>query len=240
MLNEEFYQSLLSKANSIPEEEIKSPYIPVGIFIQESEDLYQWCKKDKDLLMNAGIPEDHFELLNKSSGALRYAQSVWAEDQKTRREAEQRWSEEAPAAFDLRDQMVHTMRYAYRNNQALLANIATIAEGDSSADMIQDLSDLSVLGNNNPTPLKVINFDMILLTKCAKTSASMADLRAMANGEKYGSNEKLTMRNRMYTLLKGYVDDIRNCGKYLFWRNNDRLKGYSSQYKRLQRLQSGN
>lgn len=232
MSNSKNYDALLAEAQALTKDKIKSPNMPVGIYAQESEDLYQWCKKDKEQLLAAGIPETHFEKVNVAAGALRYAQSVWAEDLKTRQEAEQRWADEAPDAFDLRDQMLHTFRYAYRHDEAIQPSIDAIAEGDSSADMIQDLSDLSVLGTKNPEQLQAINFDMTLLDRCATLSSEMADLRAMANGEKYGSNENLLIRNRMYTLLKSYVDDIRDCGKYLFWRNKDRLKGYSSAYGR--------
>jgi len=235
MSNSKNYEAMLGEARAIATNDIKTPRIPVGIFAQESEDLYQWCKKDKAQLMAAGIPEANFEKLNQAAGALRHAQSLWAEDLKSRQEAEQRWVEESPDAFDMRDQMVHTFRYAYRNDQGNLMTLNAIAEGDSTADMIQDLSDLSVLGSKNKEPLQAINFDMAMLERCAIMSSDMADLRAMANGEKYTQNDNKLIRNQMYTLLKGYVDDIRNCGKYLFWRNKERLKGYSSSYKRRTR-----
>ncbi|WP_171973151.1 hypothetical protein [Saccharicrinis aurantiacus] len=48
----------------------------------------------------------------------------------------------------------------------------------------------------------------------------------------------MIIRDQMYTLLKRYVDEIRSCGKYLFWRNSDRLRGYSSEYKRKQYLRN--
>jgi len=234
MGNKEAYDQMLNEAKALKKEEIQTPYMPIGIFTQEAEDLYQWCLKDKEQLMAAGIPETHFLKLNLGAGALRYGQSVWAEDLKTRQEAEQQWAVRSPLAFDLCDQMIHTFRYAYKDEESILTNISAIAEGDGAADMIQDLSDLAVLGENNPEPLKRINFNMALLEECATTSAEMADLRGAANGEKFSTNDNLQIRNQLYTLLKGYVDDIRNCGKYLFWRNADRLKGYRSEYKRNQ------
>ena len=51
----------------------------------------------------------------------------------------------------------------------------------------------------------------------------MGDLRALANGEKQEENEALTIRNQMYSLLKQTVDEIRNCGKFVFWRNEKRV-----------------
>lgn len=240
MSNSENYEAILPQTKTIAKDAIQTPNMPIGIYAQEAEDLYHWCQKDKEELTGAGIPETHFEGLNTACGALRYAQSIWAEDLKSRQDAEQRWADEAPLAFDLRDRMVHAFRYAYRNDESMLVRIAAIAEGDSAADMVQDLSDLSVLGEQNPEPLGNIRFDMSLLTHCATQSANMADLRAMANGDMLAQNEKLLVRNQMYTLLKSYVDDIRNCGKYLFWRDADRLKGYASSYRRKQYRRNSN
>ncbi|WP_430810985.1 MULTISPECIES: hypothetical protein [unclassified Carboxylicivirga] len=232
MCNLQDYEASLPLAQAISLEDIKTPSIPVGIYSQEAEDLHQWCQKDKEALMGAGVPEDYFDLLNRAAGGLRQAQSIWSEEQKTRQDAEQQWADEAPEAFDLRDRMVHAFRYAYRKDDDLLGRVSAINEGSSNADMIQDLNDLAILGQSNPEPLQAINFDMALLEQCAATSAKLADIRAMANGEKFETNESLLIRNRMYTLLKTYVDAIRDAGKYLFWRDERRLVGYGSRFLR--------
>ena len=70
--------------------------------------------------------------------------------------------------------------------------------------MIQDLSDLSVLGKANQP------------------------LLAAMNGERAENNSAKTIRDKAYTLLKKAVDEIREAGKYVFWKNPDRLKGYYS------------
>ena len=43
------------------------------------------------------------------------------------------------------------------------------------------------------------------------------------------------MRDKAYTHLKQAVDEVRECGHYVFWRNEARLKGYSSRYFRKAR-----
>ncbi len=234
MTNEEFYVQLLPEAKLLKEESIKTPYMPVGVYLQEAEDLRRWALKDKNQLVSAGLSETIFDDINVAAGAVREAQSIWMEDLKARKDAEQQWTEEAPKAFDLRDQLVHTFRYAYREQADILERVQSIAEGSGYADMIQDLNDLAVLGRRNPEPLLQINCDIAILDESAQLSATMADIRAMANGEKRDVNESLHLRNAMYTLLKQKVDRIRDCGKYLFWRNEKRLIGYTSEYNRKQ------
>ncbi|MCH9008526.1 hypothetical protein IIA29_11070, partial [candidate division KSB1 bacterium] len=43
------------------------------------------------------------------------------------------------------------------------------------------------------------------------------------------------MRDKAYTHLKQAVDQVRECGQYVFWRNEARLKGYGSRYFRKAR-----
>jgi len=233
MANKEEYALSLEDAKAIEAKDIKTPYMPVGIYLQEAEDLHRWALKDKAALCATGLSEQIFDDVNNAAGGLREAQSAWMEDLKTRQLAEQRWIDESPAAFEQRDYLLRTYRYAFRNNDDILDRISVIAEGSSNADMIQDLNDLAILGERNTAPLLAINFDMSNVDKAAALSGEMADLRGMANGEKYDYNESLFLRNQMYTLLKSYVDELRQCGKYVFFGNEKRMIGYSSRYNRM-------
>jgi hypothetical protein len=130
----------------------------------------------------------------------------------------------------MRDQLLHDFRYAYRNDAAILARVAEIAEGDSNADMIQDLNDLSLLGKSNTGPLEAINFSLEKLEAAATASDELANILALANGDKSLQNDSKVIRDKAYTHLKELVDEIRAAGKYLFWKNEKRLKGYRSEF----------
>jgi hypothetical protein len=110
--------------------------------------------------------------------------------------------------------------------------VAEIADGSTNSDMIQDLNDLSVLGKNNVAPLQAIGFDLNKLNVAAETSNAMAELLAAANGDKSLQSETKMIRDKAFFYLKQRVDEIRAAGKYVFWKNEKRLKGYSSEYLR--------
>jgi len=231
-MSKQAYDTILPEAQAVPDDQLKTPYMPVGTFIQEAEDLYAWANEDKTELAAAGLSESILLKLQTRTDACRFAQSLWMTNMKKRQVAEAEWAEKAPAAFDLQKQLQHTFRYAYRNNAEALATVDNIAEGHGNADMIQDLSDSAVLARKYTDELVAINFDMTLIDTAETLNGEMADLRALANGEKQGDNEALVIRNQMYTLLKQSVDEVRNCGKYVFWRNAKRIDGYSSRYNR--------
>ncbi len=229
------YNELLPVISAISPSDVLTPNIPIDVFVQEAENLFHWCSDDEGELTRVGLDWTLVTTLPVRAGACREAQSLWNKERNTRQEAEQAWKDEAPAAFGLRDQLIHTFRFAYRKFDGLLSRVDEIAQGDTNADMVQDLNDLSVLGKANSEPLVIINFDMPLLDTAADVSDRMGDLLGATNGERKEVSEAMLIRDKAFTYLKQAVDEIRECGKFAFWRTPDRLKGYNSDYWKQQK-----
>ena len=134
--------------------------------------------------------------------------------------------------FDFRDQLLHDFTFAYRKTPELLAKVQTIRDGNSNADMLQDHSDLNVLGKKNPDPLTKIGFDLTDLDRAAEVADELSAVLALANGEEGDDVDAKELRDKAYTFMKMAVDEIRNTGQYVFWRDEDRKKGYVSLYFR--------
>ncbi|HCY41081.1 MAG TPA: hypothetical protein DHV48_06955 [Prolixibacteraceae bacterium] len=224
------YNELLPVIRAIKPNQVLIPSMPIDVFVQEAENLFHWCLDDMQELTRVGLLWDVVISLPARSGACREAQSLWIKERNTSQEAESNWKVEAPAAFDLRDELLHQFRFAFRNNEGLLARVDEIAQGNTNADMVQDLNDLAVLGKANTALLTVIGFDPTLLDRAADVADRMGDLLGATNGERKSVSEAMQLRDKAYTYLKLAVDEIRECGKFVFWRNPDRLKGYISDY----------
>jgi len=224
------YNELLPVIQAISPESVVSPTVPVDVFVQEAENLAHWCTGDQADLVNAGLDWNFVTSLPVRAGACREAQSIWIKERNMSQEAEQLWKVESPAAFDMRDRLIHSFRYAFRKDAGLLARIDEIALGDTNADMVQDLNDLSILGKAHPELLAKINLAPITLDDAATTADRMADLLGATNGERKKVSQALIIRDKAYTYLKEAIDEIRECGKFVFWRNPDRLKGYVSEF----------
>ncbi len=207
-----------------------SPAVPVGHMIQEAEDTYVWCQPDKELLVRAGLDWKYVEDLPIRAGALRYIQSIWQQQNKTSEEGPRQWKKKSDEAYALRDQLVHDFLHAFRKLPDLHARTQEIAEGNTHADMIQDLSDLAILGKANTEVLAGIGMDLSLLDKAEAQPGEIAALLAQSNGERMSDNSDRVIRDKAYAYLKEALDEIRQHGQYVFWRNNDRLKGYVSKY----------
>ncbi|WP_372652216.1 hypothetical protein [Draconibacterium sp.] len=231
MSDQQDYDACYDAFMAIPADEVRIPDMPVNVAIQENENLYLWSLDDKSELMGAGLPEITIDSLTVRNGACRTAEAKWKREQHTPQDAQKEWNERAPAAYELRNQLLHDFRYAFRNDERLLKKVSDIAEGTGDADMIQDLSNLAALGEANPEPLALINFDVTLLPLAATTADELAIVLAQANGEKEIDHQVKIIRDRAYNYMQQAANEIKNCGRYVFWKNEDRLMGYRNIYK---------
>ncbi len=229
-MSQENFNEKEAVIKAIPDNQVIEPNMPVSVAVQEAEDLYEWAKDDEAVLTGGGLDVTLLNELPVRAGALRYAQSVWQKEYRTYEEAQKNWAQQSPEAFDMRDVIVHEFYHAYYNYPDLYAKVKTIDEGGSNADMLQDLSDLAILGKSNPDPLTTTNFDMTLLNTAENISENLSEVLAKANGLRLGDNEMKITRDKAYTYLKQAVDEVRRHGQYKFWRDNNRKKGYISQY----------
>lgn len=226
------YNELLPVLKAMKPADVLTPNIPIDVFVQEAENLYHWCLDDQQALTKVGLDWNLATTLPSRAGACREAQSLWNKERNTREEAEQAWKEQAPAAFDLRDQLLHDFRFAFRKSDGLLKRVDEIAQGDTNSDMVQDLNDLATLGKANTGLLTPISFDLTRLDLAADLSDRMGDLLGATNGERKEVSETMQIRDKAYTYLKLAVDEIRECGKFAFWRTPERFKGYVSNYNK--------
>lgn len=229
-------QTLMPELMAMKPEEVKTPAIPVEVYVQEALDLKVWAADDKAQLMAAGLSEAQIDSLALRSEACREAQSQWAKVFKSAEMAEQEWAADGAAGYQLRDRMLQAFRYAFRKSPELLSRVALIAEGSTNDDMIQDLSDLAVLGKANLPLLQAIRLPATLLDEAEKNAARLGELLAGARAAQAATPDQLDLRNRSYTFLKEAVDEVRACGKYVFASNEHRLKGYRSEFVRKYNL----
>lgn len=224
------YDQKIAEIQTITDDMVKQPNLPVSEAVQEAENLMAWCQQDKAILIKAGLDWAQVDDLPLRAGACRYAQSIWARESQSKEEAQKEWRAKSPQAFNLRDELLHHFSFAFRNETDLMAKVQTIREGNSNADMLQDLSDLHVLGNQHTDKLNKIGMDMTLLATAASTSDDLSGVLARANGENGADAGAKVMRDKAYTYMKIAMDEIRNAGQYAFWRDENRIKGYVSGY----------
>ena len=64
----------------------------------------------------------------------------------------------------------------------------------------------------------------------------MAVLLANANGKKPEDNKIRWLRDKALTHMKEVIDEIRRCGHYVFWKDEQKRKGYVSRYHKVKNM----
>ena len=233
MSNLEDYKSKIDEIKKITDDQIKKPVnIPVGIYIDESATLYKWCHHDKKELTSKGLDWKVVEDIPIRCGALSEAESKWHLAKFLRREAENIWVRELSKGYDLRNEIAHHFYYAFQDSPSLIRKVKKFLKVTTNADMIQSLNDLSVLGRYNRELLRKIGFDFTLLDLAAQKSGELSKKKKAASWDSEDYLEAKKIRNQAFTHLKEAVDLVCNCGKYVFFNNPARLKGYRSKHLR--------
>lgn len=233
MNNSEYYGSKIAVISAIPDAEIiEQGSVPARVYIQEAENLFSWCQNDKEKLEASGLAWSMVEDLPARIGAYSEAQSRWATQYGSSVDAAKLWAEKSPAGKDLRSRLLHDMRFAYKDSPLLSQRLGRISRGTGNTGMIQSLNDLSILGKENTAQLQKINFDMSQLDLAASMSAELRSLLGNATTARSYCSGSLKIRDQAYTHLKEVVDHVRQHGKYAFWREPARYRGYASDYYR--------
>lgn len=222
------YEQVLPQLEAMDANRVKQPNMPVDTFLQEASDLENWMQDDLPKLTAVGLSQATIDALPVRIGALRYAQSEWTKQRNTKEEATRQWEAQSSEALDLKNELEHAFRFAFRKHPDLLGKVQEVEAGTGHADLVQDLSDLSVLGKANEELLQSINFSTEKLDDSAAISANLSKVLAAMNGERLENGEDKTLRDKAYTLLKETVDEIRDAGKYALWKDPDRVQGYKS------------
>ena len=229
---EQLINSKLEELNSLPIEENGKPVIPVAIVIQEASDLYHTCIQDKEELISAKLDWSLVDDLLTRTGAVQKSQSKWAAKFKNYEACHEEWKMVAPMAYKFRNELVHAFRHALHHIPVEYAKVKKINEGSSHADMIQDLSDLAELGMNHIAELEAIGFDLSKLDEAKAMAIRLTKLLGEVNGSYKETSPLLELRNKAYIHLKEAVDEIRRVGQYVFWKNEKKVRAYSSSYLR--------
>jgi hypothetical protein len=233
MSDKENYETLKPSYEAFDKKGVKQPNLPIDVANDEAMYLYDIATRDKDKFASTDVDVALIESLPLRVSGLRYSQTRWTQVFAEKSEIEKQWSLISTEGFELRDEILHFCRYAYRKDKDLMAIVYRIAEGATNADMIQDLSELSMLGKNNPTQLEGISFDLLKLDRAAELAEQGGLLLGKVNGDRDDNdNVDKDIRDRAFTHLKEGVDTIREAGRFLFWKDEEKAGQYASAYFR--------
>lgn len=128
------------------------PQMPVHVYLQEAENTSAWMREDVPLFLKVGVKPILVETFERRIGALREAESQWASARNTRDEARQTYEDRSRVAFDLLDDSLRHMRFAFRRRPDLISRLPLPSDWAPRSRKFQMMNDLAVFGRENPGP----------------------------------------------------------------------------------------
>ncbi len=230
MSNFDDFEAVKAEIEAVPDAAVVNRNMPVDDFIQDALYNLQHGLEDQEALVALGLPAEVLTRIPQYVGALRYIESLFDAGRALKKEALASWKVEAPKAVALRSEVLACLEFAFYGNAQLLSRVKAIRDGSDDADLVQDLSDISVLGKENLDLMTPISFDATLLDTAAALSVSLGELLAAKNGERFDKDPNKLLRDKAYTLLKQNVSELCRYGKFLYRNDEVKIRHYYSVY----------
>ena len=201
--------------------------VPISVLIQEASNLYGWVQEDRKMLMKAGLAWKLVEDIPDQVEKCKDLAAQWYVVRNERSKVAEQCKTQLKDARDLHAQIRRGYRYAFRENKTLLKKVFALSGYRKNSQIIQDLSNLCIVGRENKKLLDRINFDYAMVDKAAFLSDNLGEIISERENEKA---ERLVFYETVKTsclALKESVSQIRACG-------NGTLSYMKGVYPRLQ------
>jgi hypothetical protein len=227
-----YCDQLAVELSSIDPALFRDSTIPEYIMIQEALELKLIAVKHKESLAVRNLDWTLVDTLDIRAYALQEAYTAYLMVTFGTDKLAKAWEKLYTEAVTLREQTLHDFLYAFDGHDNLIELVKKIKEGDSFADLVQDMSDIEGAGLQNKELLDAAGIDFGVIQRAGVLKTELAEMMAKVNVDKMEKSPEKELRDRTYTYLDMAVSKIRTCGRSVFWRDQDRVKHYASAYLR--------
>ena len=206
--------------------------LPVAILLQEAENLYHWCKEDKDQLINAGLDWNLAEDIPARVDLLQEVEAKWFSIKRTKNKKKKDFQNGMTQVRELHAGLLRDFRFAFHNDKDLLKKLSRLSGYKPHDEILMELRVLAGIGKQNISLLEAINFDTSQLETAEKLSKDTS-YKMSAHDVDIQKGVFKDQHKKACLYLKDAVALVRRCGQYVFHGNKERLVGYRSEYRYL-------
>jgi hypothetical protein len=220
-----YFRDYEIEISNIPNEVVEIPSVPISYFIKDALTIKAWATDDMDELKKVNYNSLQLKRIEDMAYACEFINREWCEVCNTLNYSTAGWNSLSDKAINIINSLIHTLRFAFRNDPELITVIELISDRNTKTNIIKNLNDLYYTGKDNAIIVDDI-IDNNLLNDAHNLSEQLMTELEKINGDFYSENTIRVMRDKTYYLLKNEVDELKHYGRYLFWHNPDRLSGY--------------
>lgn len=223
-------QAVLDSVKAMPESIAKGIDIPTRPFLQIASRVCEAGRRDIERLRGSNYDVSKINTIGLYIGALREQSALYNNVVFDLPETQREFVKAREEAEEVRYEMLCAMDYAFANDENLCAKVSRIREGNSNADLIQDLTDAKVICESNIALLESINFDKTILDRIQPLTTRLSSLLAKATLDKQETPEQRLERDKLFTLLKGMLKELSMAANYTFRHDSEYASRYNINY----------
>jgi len=221
------YKTILEQ---LPAEIAQEPTMPVATYLAEAGALDAHLREHGEAakaLLAVGLDRGLIAELPERCTRLRDAQSNVAVLNESAKPAEQAKLEEE--GYSIREDLLAGGRYVFRKDTAKLAVVSRITDGDSLAELPQDLNDAAELAEQERPRFLAIGIDEVKIGR-ARELAGILGTRPAPKLQSDKLAHAIELRNRAFGHLMEAVEEIRAAGQYVYRKDKSMVSHFRSRY----------
>jgi hypothetical protein len=209
--------------------------IPIACLIQEANDLYLFCKNDKEALVRDGLDWNEVEMLPVLLEGCTDAEAEYQLYKDKSQSEIVKLEKLVIRCRKLRTFISEKLRAASELGGNFLA-VPSYRKRWSRVELIQDLNDLAVIGKDHNEILQSLSFDLTNLDLAANLSVELSEKMVDVIISKPSESPQKANRDKLKQELFILIARIRTVGKSAFIDNPLRRKVYACEYLREKKL----
>ncbi len=206
--------------------------IPVAVSIQEAYNVVHFARNDRAELVAKGLDWALVEEIPQRCEFLRELESrVW-EIRFGEWPVKKQFETCEAEAVQVRKTLMQDMAHAFAGDGGLLGVLEEIKEGKGVQDFTLDMYSLCELARKEERRLEAVGYDPKLVDRLEKCAHDYPRLAFYAEQEADRNGETRKLRDQAHVFLYAGVHEIRRSACYALRYRPDRLKGYTSYYRK--------
>ncbi|MGL1934467.1 MAG: hypothetical protein OCD01_05585 [Fibrobacterales bacterium] len=230
------YNYIINEIQAAPLKDFTFPYQGIGQYFFEAEELGYMAVKHRNRLIEAGFALSlaHTAIIRARAGIhadILYNGGIPLDDSQPGN-----WTERSPEAFAIRTQMVRLFKLVYKSDPVKKREMQQLNTSRAMGSVLQDITTLCNIGRDiDPQSTRVV-LNPALFDSAEELVNELSGLQATIHFASIEMKEKKNIRDRIITLLKDPVIDIRDWADVAFGNVPSIRKQFNSEYCRKKYL----
>ncbi|MCT4648174.1 MAG: hypothetical protein N4A74_24510 [Carboxylicivirga sp.] len=219
MTTQTLQENLLEQAEALTKDQNRKIHMPVDVFLSEVRHLLAACEQDHDLLVTHGLVATLIPEAEVLFGLSEEAHLNWKKLSREQEPARIIWNERKNEIKETRDTLLTDYRYVFHKDKIIRQKLKARNFSNMYKNMIGDVEMLVYIGQHHPDQMNILDYKPGYLANVRSTIQEWRKILSNKNASQNGARKWKDQRERLLSLLKQRVEDIRWCGKFL-WRND--------------------